>query len=76
MRQQCQIPGCSVDISGHLFACRPHWQLIPPALQRQIRGTYTRGQEHGSGSVTPTYLDAVHQAKRFVASLEARGRRT
>jgi len=41
----CHADGCSVEVAPAMFACLPHWRMVPKPLQRALTRVYVPGQE-------------------------------
>ena len=60
MTHKCPVDNCDKQIPSHILMCSPHWQQVPPSLQRQVYAHWHRGNPIGE------YLDVRAEAIRSV----------
>jgi hypothetical protein len=56
-KHNCPIEACTAGRGEGQIMCRPHWDLVPKALQRRVYAEYHRKQ--GSESHLRAIRDAV-----------------
>jgi hypothetical protein len=61
----CHAPGCGTPVPPQMFACRPHWFMLPKRLRDAIWATYRRGQEI-TKDPSPAYLEAARAAADYL----------
>lgn len=47
MSHECPYPPCELQVADEMFACRPHWFLLPKQLRRQIWDAWDCGDWQG-----------------------------
>lgn len=70
-RHTCHARNCTTGVPPKMLMCRPHWFMVPRAMQARIWATYRPGQEV-TKDPSPEYLDAAMEAVNYVAALEAK----
>jgi excisionase family DNA binding protein len=71
-RHVCHAAGCATRVPPRLLMCRPHWAVVPPALQAAVRAAYRPGQERLDPRPSPAYIRAHKRAVNAVAAAEGR----
>jgi hypothetical protein len=73
-QHSCHAPRCSVAVPPKMFACRPHWFMLPAPLRAAIWRAYRPGQEI-TKDPSPAYLAAARAAIDFYNANLDRGAR-
>lgn len=69
MNHTCHAFACETKVPPKLHMCRPHWAMVPKALQRRLWAEYRPGQERRMDP-TPAYLRAAAACVEAVAKAE------
>lgn len=60
---RCPYPPCTVDVDADMFACRPHWFMLP----RAVSGRITRAWRARLAAPRDRSAAQAHQAAKRVA---------
>ena len=66
---ECHALRCATQVPPKMFMCRPHWAMVPKAMQEAIWAAYRPGQERDKRP-TRAYLDAARAAWQHVGEIE------
>ena len=69
MGHTCHAEGCTREVPPKLFACLPHWRMVPNWLQKALWGVYQHGQED-TKVVTPQYIAVQIRCRIAIAEAE------
>lgn len=45
---QCPVAACRAEVNAAKLMCRPHWYMVPKAVQKMVWATYADGSGVGS----------------------------
>lgn len=62
----CHAPGCARRVPASMFACKPHWFMLPERIRDAIWKEYRQGQEIHK-TPTPRYMAVQRFACAFLA---------
>lgn len=68
----CHAEGCAKRVPPKMFACLPHWRMVPGWLQRALWKVYQPGQEGGRAPVTLLYMAVQTRCRIAIAEHEGR----
>lgn len=69
MSHHCHAEGCTARVPPRMFACRRHWRMVPPQLQRDLWNVYREGQEKDK-QITTAYLLVQLRCRYQIALVE------
>lgn len=55
---ECPAAGCGRRVAWDKLMCRPHWQMVPASLRRDVLAAW----RYGAGAGEAAYLDAREAA--------------
>lgn len=64
----CHWPGCERQVKPAMWGCYGHWKRLPARIRADLWEAYKPGQEEGAAQISPEYLVAAENARKWILS--------